>query len=381
MQKVSRTLSLNKRSHGSIRRKRQPIASRPKGGFASVGIATLAPAFSQALPALDWVPTAYSHEFRAELLYELCAALVREGLAGPATWEKCEGSSVAFAQRAVMENIGEQRWNLLRRNVEYHLSVSDVAERDGEDVPLGTGHLTVTIECGSAGYLKIGPAIEALEAEATGLGAAFYWTLTYALYRVTRIYNHDDALQYEEQMREYAEDDQENCDQYEFPDVQKALPECIQRTLKCEDHHGFVRHARRLLAKHRKGRFGSWIEWLRRIDQISRVKLPADAYFREDGGYDSIPLPCLVVAFKDHDAIVACFDEESQHMLEVSAEPTLGVVFSPQKPEEVKDAIRVVRRFVALNVELFELVEELQEWEKCHGNTHLDRRKSPLRVA
>ena len=93
-----------------------------------------------------------------------------------------------------MEGIGEERWNLLQRNVEYHLTVSDVAERDGEEALLGNGRLAVTIECSGCGFLKIGPAIAALEEEAEGLGAAFYWTLTYALYRVMRIYNHDDAL-------------------------------------------------------------------------------------------------------------------------------------------------------------------------------------------
>jgi hypothetical protein len=141
------------------------------------------------LPLLDSVRTAYSHELQAELLYDLCAALVREGLAGPETWQKYEESSVVFAQRAIMEAIGEKDWNLLQRNVEYHLSVSDVAERDGDDVEFGKGRLAVTVECSSAGFLKIGPAIAALEEEAAGLGAAFYWTLTYALYRVMRIYN------------------------------------------------------------------------------------------------------------------------------------------------------------------------------------------------
>jgi hypothetical protein len=327
------------------------------------------------------VPTAYSHEFRAELLYELCAALVREGLAGPETWEKCEGSSVAFAQRAIMENIGERRWNLLERNVEFHLSVSDVAERDGEEVPLGKGRLSVTIECGSAGYLKIGPAIAVLEEEVAGLGAAFYWTLTYALYRVMRVYNHDDALEYEERIREYMEDDEENHGRYEFPEVEKALPECIRSTLKREDHSAFVRRSRRLLREHRRGLFGSWIERLRSIEKLSRIKLPVDAYLREDGGYDTIPLPSLVVAFKDHDAIVACFDEESRYMLEGSAEPTLGVVFSPQKPEEVRSVIRMVRRFVALNVALFEMVEELADWEKRYGGTRLDQGELSLRAA
>ena len=319
---------------------------------------TLAPAFAQALPTLNGAPTSYSHELRAELLYELCAALVREGLGGPELWQKCEGSSVVFAQRAIMETVGEERWNLLQRNVEYHLSVSDVAEEDGEETLLGCGRLAVTIECGSAGFLKIGPAIEALEKEATGLGAAFYWILTYALYRVMRLYNHDDAFQYEERMREYAEDDGENSEQYEFPEVEKALPECIRTTVKKDDHRVFIRSARRLLVMHRSGKYRPWIEHLLKIDRLSRIRISSDPRFREDGGYDTIPLPSLVVAFNDHDAIVACFDEESQYMLEGSAEPTLGIVFSPRIFEEVKEAVRAVRRFIDLNVELFRLVEE-----------------------
>jgi hypothetical protein len=381
MQRVTRNLPLGSRSYGSIYRKRKSVAHCSDGVVAPSGVTTLAQAFPQNLTVLDNVPTSYSHELRAELLYELCAALVREGLGGPPTWEKCEGSGVLFAQHAIMENIGERQQNLLERNVEYHISVSDVAEREGEDLPIGGSRLVVTIECGGAGYLKIGTAIAALEEEAAGLGAAFYWTLTYALYRVMRIYNHDDALQYEEQMRESVEDGEENSGHYEFPEIEKALPECIRSTLKCDDHHAFVRRARQLLTEYRHGRFGSWIELLRRIERLSRIRLPADIRFREEGRYDTIPLPSLVIAFKDHDAIVACFDEESQYMLEGSAEPALGVVFSPQRLGEVKTAARAVRRFVALNIALFELVEELAEWEKRHAGAHLDRGEPSLRAA
>jgi hypothetical protein len=381
MQRISQSRALSDRSDGSLCHKRRPPAAGSERTIAPVGITTLAPVFTQALPVLGTVTTAYSHEFRAELLYDLCAAFVREGLGGPETWQRCEESAVAFAQRAIMESIGEERWNLLQRNVEYHLSVSDVAERDREDKLLGNGQLAVTIECGGSGFLKIGPAIAALEAESPGLGAAFYWTLTYALYRVMRIYNHDDALEYEERMHEYAEDDEENREQYEFPEVERALPECIQRTLKRDDFRGFMWSNRRLLAEHRMGRSGFWIERLFRIDRLSRIPLRTDACFREDGGYDTIPLPSLVVAFKEHDAIIACFDEESQYMLEGSAEPTLGVVFSPQKPEEVRRALRVVGRFIALNHELFQLVEALADWEKRHADTRLDRGEPSLRAA
>jgi hypothetical protein len=381
MQRIAQSRSLSDRSSGSPRRKRQPSAGNSDRTVASVGVTTLSPAFPQALPVLATVPSVYCHEFHAELLYDLCAALVREGLGGPETWRKCEESAVLFAQRVILESIGEERFNLLQRNVEYHLSVSDVAERDGEGTLLGNGRLAVTIECSGCGFLKIGPAIAALEEEAAGLGAAFYWTLTYALYRVMRIYNHDDALQYEERMKEYAEDDEENREQYEFPEVEKALPECIQKTLVSDDHRAFTLRARRLLMEHRNGKYRSWIERLRTIQRLSRVSMPTDASFREDGGYDTIPLPSLLVAFQEHDAIVACFDEESQYMLEGSAEPTLGVVFSPQQPDEVRRALRVVSRFVALNYELFLLVETLSEMEKRHADTPLDRGEPSLRAA
>ena len=80
--------------------------------------------------------------------------------------------------------------------------MSDVLERDGDGSTLSNGQLAVTIECCGAGYLEIGPALDALEKEAEGLGAAFYWILIHALYRVMRIYDHDDALRYEEMLIE-----------------------------------------------------------------------------------------------------------------------------------------------------------------------------------
>jgi hypothetical protein len=380
MQRIAPTLSLCGRGNGSLRRSRQQPPGGANADVAAVRIKTLAASFIQALPVLDGVPTVYSHEFHAELIYDLCAALVREGLGKPATWQECGENAQVFAQRTIMESVGEARWNLLKRNIEYHLTVSDVAERDGDDALLENGRLALTIECSGAGFLKIGPALDVLEKEAEGLGAAFYWTLTYALYRVMRIYNHDDALQYEERMREYAEEDEENRNQYEFPEVEKALPACIQKTLKCRSRAS-IGEARRLLREHESGPCGSWIERLRRIERLSRISIQTDPNFREDGGYDSIPLPSLVVVFKDHDAIVACFDEEGQYMLEGSSEPTLGVIFAPQKPEEVKRAVRAVERFVALNYELFQLVEAIQDWEKCDGDTNLNRREPALRAA
>jgi hypothetical protein len=98
------------------------------------------------------------------------------------------------------------------------------------------------------------------------------------------------------------------------------------------------------------------------------------------GYYDDPPLPSLLVAFKEHDAITACFDEEGQSMMEGTAEPTVCVVFSPRQPEQVRHAIRIVDRFIALELRTyFELIEEIQE--RMHAGTSVDRGEPSLRAA
>jgi hypothetical protein len=361
------------RSHPAVCSIRQLPDSDASGTASSFGVAPLAPVFGQSLPSLAGVRTEYSHEVNAELLYELCAALVREGLGTVDTWEQSGDNALAFAQQAMMSGIGAERDDLIQRNVEYHLKVSDQLGRAGSDAELESGQLVVTVECGGSGYFKIGPAIDALEAEAEGLGAAFYWALTLALYRVMRIYNHDDALMYEERMREYAaEDEEENSGQYEFPEVEKALPECIRKALKRESPD-WKAHDRELLRRFRTGQYGPWIERLRRIQLLSRLPLKESREYLEYGYYDEPPLPSLLVTFKEHDAITACFDEEGQYMMEGTSEPTVCVVFSPRKPEEVRHALRIVDRFIALNCELFQLVEMIQKWEKGYASSCIDR--------
>jgi hypothetical protein len=381
MQRILRSRTSRRRGNPAVCGSGELPASNTIGVAPPSGVATLAPAFGQAIPSLADVRAEYNHEVNAELVYELCAALVREGLGTAETWKKSGGNALAFAQHAMMSAIGPERGDQLQRNVEYHLEVSDQLGRAGSDVELESGQLVVTVECGGSGYFRIGQALDALEAEAEGLGAAFYWALTFAIYRVMWIYNHDNALMYEERMRDYAaEDDAENQGQYEFPEVEKALPECIRKTQKLESPD-WKAHDRALLRRFRNGKFSSWFERLRRIQCLSRLPLKQPREFLELGYYDDPPLPSLLVAFKEHDAITACFDEEGQSMMEGTAEPTVCVVFSPREPDEVRNVIRIVDRFIALNCALFELVEEIQEWEKRDAGTSIDRGEPSLRTA
>lgn len=108
----------------------------------------LAPACGQALPTLEQVPTYYEHEVNAELLYKLCAARASRGVGSPETRRSCGQNSVAFAQHSIMATIEVERRELLCRNIELRLEVSDVfcdGYNYGSDASVGNDRLCVTI--------------------------------------------------------------------------------------------------------------------------------------------------------------------------------------------------------------------------------------------
>ena len=379
MQRIRRTLGRRDQRASSLSRARRADIAGAHGNPAAAPIETLAPVFAQALPSLERQPVTYSHEVNGEMLYELCATLVRMGLGTLELWSECGEEPLVFARRSIANRIGKETIALLERNVEYHLEVSDVVGADSAG--LSTGQLAITIECSGCGFLKIGPALRALESEEEGLGAAFYWTLIRSLYRVMRIYDHSDAQAYEENLIEYAqEDDPANRDQYEFPEVEKALPECIRKSLKHESEQWRLDY-RRLLRRHRNGRYRDWIGHVEALAKLARVRSRFLEWQDSDGYYDGPPLPALLIVFEEHDAVAACFDEESQHMLEGSTEPAFCSVFTLDNPEECSAAMRAAERFVLVNRELCELIEAIQALEKNNEGRGVDRRDASLRVA
>ena len=79
MQRILRSRTSRIRSHSAVCGAGKLSAPDANGTASTSGVATLAPAFGQALPSLADVRAEYSHEVNAELVYELCATLVREG--------------------------------------------------------------------------------------------------------------------------------------------------------------------------------------------------------------------------------------------------------------------------------------------------------------
>ena len=149
-----------------------------------------------------------------------------------------------------------------------------------------------------------------------------------------RIYDHSDAQACEENLIEYAQEDDPGIrDQYEFPEVEKALPECIRESLKPESRRSSLDH-RRMLSRHSTGRYRNWIQHVEAIARLSRVSMRSLQMDNFDGYYDGPPVPALLIVFEEHDAVAACFDEESQHMLEGSSEPTFCTVFALEDAEQ-----------------------------------------------
>jgi hypothetical protein len=68
-------------------------------------------------------------------------------------------------------------------------------------------------------------------------------------------------------------------------------------------------------------------------------------------------------------------------MLECSSEPALCAIFSPANSTEVRNAMRLVERFVRINAELFALVEEIHAREARNADPSFDRSESLLRAA
>jgi hypothetical protein len=139
-----------------------------------------------------------------------------------------------------------------------------------------------------------------------------------------------------------------------------------------------VRILIRFLRQHKGGHYGAWVRSLLKLHALCRFRAQAPRELFEDI-WDDQPLPVLLVTFQDRDGIAACFEAESQSMYEASHEPAFCAVFSPDKAEEVDAALFSFRRFLAINLELFTLVEALnQHGEAPHEGPHFNRQHQEL---
>lgn len=337
-----------------------------------------------AMPSLTGVPTRYQYRDNSQLLLALALSLAELGVGSPDLWRIADGDALAFVEAAIRLRIARWYTDVLDRNVDYHLSIAH--HLDG-DVPAAAEkpQLYLTVEASACGYLKIGAALDALESEATGLGAAFYQLLLRTAWKWVRTYDHDAADNYVENLRECArQDSPEAMEQYEFPDVEGCVPASI-RDLSRKSTLALWR----IVSPHARGNHAGWITRLKRLHDMARSaeKDMASARKRNQivlalGHYDGPPMPSLLVVMQENDAIETCFDEESPGWMEGTSEPAFFAAFDPRKSGEVAAALGMLERFLAANQELFRLVSDLNDWEKkCRERQSRHRGEPQLRTA
>lgn len=338
-------------------------------------IALLGQGCSETLPSLRRIPASYRLETNSERLYRLCLALVERNLADENLWQQTGKVAVVFARSAIQKLIEGFSGDVLEDKVDYCFEIrDDLGTGYWRGGALQDGKLMAAFELQACGYLKIGDALDALEEQERFLGAAFYYLLRRSLYRWIRIYDHTDAEAYNEQLHEWMEQDEPaSRDAYEFPPVEEAIPEPI-RTAKDWTYT----RARRLLRKHLQGPFFIWIQKLLTLHRLSRLK---GQVTRFEGEYDDPPVPSLLVVFREHDAIEACFDHESEHYNETTNEPSCAVCFRPEIGEEFDAAIRSMAIFLRVNMELAGLISLLNGKEEEHAGQREHRTEPSLCAA
>lgn len=326
-------------------------------------------------PSLNSVPSTYHIETNSELLYRLCVALVERKLVDESLWLDSGKIPIVFARNAVQKMLDQVCGDTFKDNLEYACEIrDDVATGYYRGESAGVGRLVAMFDLQTTGLVVIGEAMQALDKEEPLLGAAFYLTLGRALRRRMPVYDHFAAEWYNERLHEMMEDDDpESKEAYEFPPVEEATPPSVKIV---DAWNG--RATRRLLRKHRKGPYAAWIEKLFTIERLSRLKSHATSFERE---YDSGAVSSLVIAFRENDAIEACWDHEAEHYNESSNEPACTVVFRPDQPDEFDLALRTMHIFLKLNMELAELVNLLNDWEAKHAREREHRAEPALRAA
>ena len=223
----------------------------------------------ESLPSLRCIPASYRLETNGERLYHLCLALVERNLTDEQLWQQTGKVAVVFARTAIKKLIEEFTGVALEGKVDFCFEArDDLGTGYWRGGALGEGRIMAAFELRAYGDLKIGGAQDLLEEQERFLGSAFYFLLRRSLDQWIRIYDYTDAECYKEQLREWmAQDEPQSRDDYEFPEVDEAIPEPV-RTAKDWTYP----RARMLLRRHLRGPHFVWTQKLLTLHRLSRLK-------------------------------------------------------------------------------------------------------------
>jgi len=322
------------------RRQRSRLQSRPNRCPARLAAASeLMAQGAGLLPRLTGVPPIHRMVADDRLAVMLAKSLVELEIAAPGDWKRAARDPTSFARLTLERWIKAHGGSAIRRRFLLVASMSDSpcewAERD-ESKPSQL-FLVVEPSEASCGCVTFGPTLELLEKVHPQLPATFYNLFVGALNRWIRVYDHRDAEERAETLREWAAQE-DDADQYEIPDVQASIPACMRQAALHE------RELACLEAEINDPLVAKLVEAAIALDrgsaQAKRPQLGDD--IGEQLSDCNPPLPCLLAVFAEADSVAAAFDEEADGMLEVTPEPNLIIPVDPASSDSVHDAFRVL---------------------------------------
>jgi hypothetical protein len=284
------------------------------------------------LPRLDGVPVEYCLSAEDSCAIKLAQTLTVLGTAEPSVWEEAKHSPTKYVQTALVRWLASHGGDQVQQNFALNATISGSPDLYGGEE--GRQELLyLMVDPDSAEYMILGPALEMLEHIHPRLPATFYHLFVGAIQRWVRVYDYRDALDRVEMLREWAEGEPDQG-QYEFPEVEG----CIPRSMKLKPLS--LRHVQRLAGSINDQLCRQLLQAALDLNKVSRRlgRLEISEETREALMDSNPPLPALLISFKRHDAVLACYDDESQAFLEASPEPNLIVEINPADRTSVRRA-------------------------------------------
>ena len=284
------------------------------------------------LPRLDGAPLEYRLSAEDPRAIKLAQTLTVLGIADPCDWEEAKRCPAGYVQAALKHWLVLHGGDQVRENFALNAMISGSADLYcGEEGRQDVLYLMVDPE--SAGYRVLGPTLEMLERIHPRLPATFYYLFVGGIQRVVRVYDFRDAQDRVEMLREWAEGEPDQ-DQYEFPEVEGCIPPSMKLKPLA------AKHAQRIADRTDDQFCRHLLQTAVDLNRISRsLKRPEISEETREALMDSNPpLPALLVSFKHHDAVCACYDDEAQAFLEASPEPNLLVEINPSDHASVRRA-------------------------------------------
>ena len=339
----------------------QPHAPRRTARLASSS-QLMAQGSGLVLPRLGAVQVVHRLVADDRLAVMLAEALLELDIAVPGDWKKAERDPTSFIrvtlERWIHAHDGPAIRHRFLLSAVISNSPSDWAERD-ESRP---NQLFLIIEPSEAtcGCVTFGPTLQLLESIHPQLPATFFHLFVGALNHWLRVYDHRDAEERAETLREWAAQEPD-ADQYELPDVEGSIPPCMRQGALDESELA------QLKDKINDPLATKLVDAVTGLDRVSRQAERPE--LDDDIGQqlsDCNPaLPCLLAVFAEGDSIAGCFDEDAQGMMEVEPEPNIIIPFDPTDTPSVQRTFHtfgVACQTIAAASRLIDLMPGNDQW-------------------